>query len=189
MTPRQTTAATRRTTSPAPRRRGFCHAGHLVEDRIRAAGEKRGFAVARLITHWDEVVGPEAARMTLPVKLGWARGKRAQGLGATLTLAVPGPAAPLVQMMAPRIIERVNAALGFAAVARISLAQGSEGSADLGFAEPGAQFEVAPKAADPCIEGHARTVVEGVRDPSLRAALEALGRSVLSRNQSSKGPE
>ena len=170
---------------PARRGKGFRHAAALVEDRIRSAGEKRGFAAARLLTRWDEIVGPETARLARPVKLGWARGKRAQGLGATLTLAVPGAAAPMVQMLAPRIVERVNAALGFAAVARIALAQGAEPAADpRGLAEPATTFTPGPRRDH---TDRAAQVAQSVRDPALRAALESLGRSVLSRNDTPKG--
>ncbi|MGY6411722.1 MAG: DUF721 domain-containing protein [Alkalilacustris sp.] len=176
------------TSPPARRARGFRHAAALVEDRIRSAGEKRGFATARLLTRWDEIVGPETARLARPVKLGWARGKRAQGLGATLTLAVPGPAAPMVQMLAPRIVERVNAALGFAAIARIALAQDAD---TRGFAEPAPAFAPAPPRAEPP-DRTARTALaaeatRAVQDPALRAALERLGRSVLSRHDNRKG--
>ena len=168
----------------APRGRGFRSAARLVEDRVRAAGAKRGFAAHRLLTHWDEIVGPDTARMARPVKLGWSRGKRNEGLGATLTLAVTGAAAPMVQMMAPRIVERVNAALGFAAVARITLAQGD------GTAPPAAGMAEAPTpyvAADPSLPDRAAAAVDGVGDPALRAALEALARSVLSRTDRPKG--
>ncbi len=170
--------------TPARRGRGFRHAAALVEDRIRSAGEKRGFAVARLLTRWDEIVGPDTARLARPVKLGWARGKRTQGLGATLTLAVPGPAAPMVQMLAPRIVERVNAALGFAAIARIALQQGPAPEPAAGFAEPAAPFT---PAAKPDHDDRAARAAAGVQDPALRAALESLGRSVLSRHDNRKG--
>lgn len=172
------------TPRPARRKGGFRHAAALVEDRIRTAGEKRGFAVARLLTRWDEIVGPETARLARPVKLGWSRGKRAQGLGATLTLAVPGAAAPMVQMLAPRILERVNAALGFAAVARIALAQDTDAR---GFAEPAAPFTPAPARTTPDRTARAAEAAQAVRDPALRAALESLGRSVLSRHDNRKG--
>ena len=41
--------------------RGFESAAGLLKQRIRAAGETRGFAVSRLLTHWEEIVGPETA--------------------------------------------------------------------------------------------------------------------------------
>ncbi len=201
---------------PARRSGGFRHAARLVEDRIRAAGESRGFAAARLLTRWDDIVGPEIARLARPVRLGWGRGKRAQGLGATLTLAVPGPAAPMVQMMGPRIVERVNAALGFAAVARIALAQGAEDQGPsgpraarfecdparpgtghpepafaAGMAEAGAAYSPDPApglaAPDAALAQRAAAAVDGVGDDTLRAALEGLARSVLSRHDRPKG--
>jgi hypothetical protein len=172
---------------PAARRgQGFRHAARLVEDRIRAAGEKRGFAAARLLTHWDEVVGPETARLARPVRLSWARGNRASGLGATLTLATAGAAAPLVQMMMPQIRERVNACLGYAAVARVVLTQ-TGAAAAAGFAEPQAGFSGAPRRLPPDTDTRAAHAAAGVRDPDLRAALESLARNVLSRSQTTKG--
>lgn len=176
----------------APRAFGFRHAARLVEDRVRAAGESRGFAVARLLTHWDEIVGPETARLAQPVKLGWGRGRRSAGLGATLTLETTGAAAPLVQMLAPQIRDRVNASLGHAAIARIALSQGA-GPASAGFAEAQAEFAPAagPRRDDAAeaarLGAQAAAAARGVQDPALRAALEALARNVLSRNEQAKG--
>lgn len=189
----------------APRAFGFRHAARLVEDRVRAAGESRGFAVARLLTHWDEIVGPETARLARPLKLSWGRGKRSAGLGATLTLATSGAAAPMVQMLAPQIRDRVNACLGHAAVARIALSQTAQTPAAgfgempaAGFAEAQAEF-AGPRGqaggrAAAALSAEAAQAAEGVRDPALRAALEALARNVLSRHKQStrekqpKGP-
>ena len=64
------------------RQRGFEPAFGLVKGPIRAAGEARGFAVARLLTHWAEVAGEDLAGKTRPVKIGYGKG----GMGATLTL-------------------------------------------------------------------------------------------------------
>ena len=59
------------TPSPTTRRmRGFEPAAGLVQDRIRKAGESRGFAVSRLLTHWAEIVGADTAACTRPVKMG-----------------------------------------------------------------------------------------------------------------------
>lgn len=164
------------------RHKGFEAAGRLVGDRVRRAGETRGFAVARLLTHWAEVVGPEIARMARPVKMSYAR----EGFGATLTLLVSGSAAPLVQMELPRIREKVNACYGYNAVSRVVLTQ----TAAQGFAETAAPFEPAPAtAAEPAPElrEKARATVGGVADPGLRAALEALAQNVLSRPDRQKG--
>lgn len=165
------------------RGRGFEPAAGLLKDRIRAAGESRGFAVARLLTHWAEVVGEEIAAMALPVKIGYGR----EGFGATLTLLTTGAAAPLVQMQLPKIRERVNACYGYNAIARVVVTQ----TAPTGFAEGRVAFAPAPKpasaAADPAVRREASALSESVHDPALRAALEALGEKVLSRPGQKKG--
>ncbi|HEX9856798.1 MAG TPA: DUF721 domain-containing protein [Paracoccaceae bacterium] len=162
---------------PARRLRGFEAASGLVKDRIRTAGEKRGFAVTRLLTHWAEIVGEDLARITRPVKVGYAR----EGFGATLTLLTRATEAPMVQMQLPQIKERVNACYGYNAISRVSLTQ----TAPTGFADGQAQFapapKPAPKAPDPAIVAQANATASGVQDESLRAALEALAKNVLSR--------
>ncbi|MBM9593463.1 DUF721 domain-containing protein [Roseitranquillus sediminis] len=161
------------TTSFARRRgRGFRAAASLVEDRVRKAGESRGFAVMRLLTRWPEIVGPDLAQLARPGKVSYGR-----GFGATLTLVCSGSAAPMVQMQAPRIVERVNACYGYAAISRIKVTQ----TAPEGFAEAQALFQP-ERRPDPQVERHAASVAEGVADPELRAALEALARNVLTRS-------
>ena len=169
------------TPKPTRRMRGFEPAAGLVRDPIRAAGEKRGFAVARLLTHWAEIVGEDLARCTRPVKVGYAQGS----MGATLTLLTAPAHAPMVQMQLPRLKERVNAAYGYAAIARISLTQ----TAVSGFAEGQAQFAPAPKSAapapDPAIKALAAETTASLKDDGLRAALEALAENILTRRKTS----
>lgn len=168
---------------PAQRRmRGFEPAVGLLQQRIRAVGEARGFAVTRLLTQWAEVAGEATARITRPVKVGYGR----EGMGATLTLLVAPAHAPMVQMDLPRLKDRVNAAYGYAAIARISLTQ----TAATGFAEGQAQFMAAPKAAvlpDPALQAEARAVAAPVRDDGLRSALEALAQNILTRRKANEG--
>lgn len=162
------------------RRRGFEPAFALVDKQVRGVGETRGFAVARLVTHWAETVGEDIARVTRPVKVGYAQG----GMGATLSLLVRGAEAPMVEMQKDLIRERVNAVYGYNAIARIHLTQTSA----TGFAEGQAQFlhRPAEKPKDPVAEAKiaaaAQEKTEGVADPSLRAALELLAQNILSRS-------
>ena len=164
------------------RMRGFEAAAGLVRDPIRAVGEARGFAVARLLTHWAEVVGDQTAAITRPVKMGYGR----DGMGATLTLLVSSVHAPMVQMDLPRLKERVNAVYGYNAISRISLTQ----TAPTGFAEGQASFAAAPKstpAPDPAIVAQAAATAEGVTDPGLKAALAALAQNILTRRKAAEG--
>ncbi len=160
------------------RMRGFEPAFGLMKDAVRAAGESRGFAVARLLTHWAEVVGEDMARKTRPVKIGYGKG----GMGATLTLLVKAAEAPMVQMALPQLKDRVNAVYGYAAVSHIHLTQ----TAATGFAEGQAEFTPAPKAAkqpDPVLTAKAEAVAKDVTDPSLRLALEQLAQNILTRSR------
>ena len=162
---------------PQRRERGFEATGGLLTQQIRSVGESRGFAVARLLTHWAEIAGQDMATITRPVKVTYGR----EGMGASLTLLVTGANAPMIEMQKQRLRERVNATYGYAAISRILLTQ----TAASGFAEGQAQFAPAPKAApsppDPALVARAATVAAPVQDPDLRAALEAMAQNILTR--------
>ncbi len=165
-------------TTPARRQRGFEPACGLVSDKVRSVGEKRGFAVSRLLTHWAEIAGDDLARTTRPVKIGYAR----DGFGATLTLLTTSAEAPVVQMQLPKLRERVNACYGYNAISRIMVTQ----TAPTGFAEGQAQFAPAPKAtpaADPAIVAQAQATAQGVADEGLRTAIETITRNFLMRTK------
>ncbi len=175
---------TTKTDSPPERRmRGFEAASHLLQPRIREVGEARGFAVTRLLTGWAEIAGEATARITRPVKIGYGR----EGMGATLTLLVAPAHAAMVQMDLPRLKDRVNAAYGYSAIARISLTQ----TAATGFAEGQAEFTPAPKPAprapDPLLAAEAAGVAAPIHDAALRTALEALAQNILSRRKAKEG--
>lgn len=161
--------------------RGFEPAFGLMARDVRAVGESRGFAVAKLLTHWENVVGAELANVTRPVKVGYGR----EGMGATLTVLVQGAAAPVVEMQKDRLRERVNAVYGYNAISRVLLTQ----TAPVGFAEGQAQFRPAPKVepvVDPAVKAQAHQAAEGVGDEGLRVALERLGQNILTRRKAEK---
>ena len=160
------------------RKRGFERTSSLLSTQIRTAGESRGFAVSRLLTHWEEVVGTETARAARPVKVSYGH----KGFGATLTILVPGAMAPMIEMQKRTILEKVNACYGYAAISRIHLTQ----TAPIGFAEPKASFAPAPASVtkSPEICEKAADLSRDVADPGLREALQALGQNVLSKSKS-----
>lgn len=163
--------------SQPPRRfRGFRQAATLVAAPIRHAAEGRGFAVARLLTNWPEIVGADIATRARPVKIAHSRG----GFGATLTLLTTGAAAPLLEMQLPQIRERVNACYGYNAISRILLTQTSA----TGFAEGRPQFDhapAAPRAPDPETRRAAEALAADITDPALQAALTRLAMLKLTR--------
>lgn len=154
----------------------FTRTASLIEGRIRAATESRGFAVARVLTHWAEVVGEDWAAVCRPVSISYAKG----GMGATLTLLTTGPQAPMVEMARERIRDRVNAAYGHRAVSHIRITQ----TAATGFSEGQAGFVQAPPAGrrpDPALLALGEKAAQGVADTELRLALAALAANVLSK--------
>ena len=152
----------------------FTPAAALVEKSIRKAGESRGFAVSRLLTHWEEVAGPDFAGICRPVKVTYGRG----AIGATITLLTTGAHAPVLEMRKEILRTRINACYGYGAIGRIAITQ----TAPAGFSDGQAVFRgapAAPAAPDPGIVREAAQVASSVTDPGLRAALENLGRNVL----------
>ncbi|ETX27953.1 DUF721 domain-containing protein [Roseivivax isoporae] len=157
---------------------GFTRTSALLQGRIRAASESRGFAQSRLLTQWPEIAGPDIAAISRPVEIGYGRG----GMGATLTLLTTGAHAPVLEMQKDTLRDRVNAVYGYNAIARIRITQ----TAATGFAEGQASFvhraEPAPEVApDPALTARARDEAGGVTDEGLRGALERLALNVLGR--------
>ncbi|MRX50907.1 DUF721 domain-containing protein [Paracoccus sp. S-4012] len=152
--------------------RGFETAAGLVACRVGELGEKRGFAVSRLLTHWAEVVGAETAARCRPVKISHSRG----GFGGTLVLLTTGANAPRLEMELPAIRERVNACYGFNAVARIHLTQ----TAPHGFApEPPRPAPARP--VSPAVRAEAESAAAKIDDPGLAEAVARFARAYLSR--------
>jgi hypothetical protein len=156
----------------------FTRAASLLQGQIRRAGESRGFAVTRLLTHWPEIVGEDVARIARPVEVSYGR----QGMGATLSVLTTGAQAPMLEMQKERLREKVNAVYGYNAIARIRITQ----TAPTGFSEGQADFNHAPAprqkpAPDAVATRNAAAVAQGVGDEKLRAAIESLALNVLSR--------
>lgn len=165
----------------APRQsttRGFKRTDSVLSERIRRAGESRGFAVSRLLTHWEEIAGPAIAGIARPVNIGYGRG----GFGATLSVLTTGAQAPMLEMQKEQLRERVNAVYGYNAIARVRITQ----TAPTGFAEGQALFEPLARPQtppDPQITAQAQQAARPIADSGLRAALERLGQNVLSRKK------
>ncbi|AUQ60154.1 DUF721 domain-containing protein [Phaeobacter inhibens] len=160
--------------------RGFKRTSQLLNDQIRKAGESRGFAVSRLLTHWEEIAGPDISSIARPVNVHYGRG----GFGATLTLLTTGAYAPMLEMQKEPLRSKVNAVYGYNAISKVRITQ----TAPTGFAEGQVSFKYAPKvrkpqAPDPQDVVAAAEAATGVESDDLRAALERLGRNVLTKQK------
>lgn len=161
------------------RRKGFRQAASLLGREIREAGESRGFAVSRVLTHWADIAGAELAEHTQPVDISYGR----DGFGATLTVLTTGAYAPMVDMQRTQLKDRVNACYGYAAIARIKVTQ----TAPQGFADGRAVFQAAASeqqspVVSPEQKARAVRLAAPVEDDGLRKALSALGTNIIKRN-------
>lgn len=139
--------------------------GDLVGAVAGTSFKRFGFIQSAVVSRWAEIVGERYARVSTPESIRFPAGAKK---GGTMTLAVEGAHAPLVQHMAPLIIERVNRFFGYEAVARLVFKQGRS-------AKPRSPVKRPQPAPVP------KELGEGLReiaDPELRAVLESLASSL-----------
>jgi hypothetical protein len=130
-----------------------------------AAFKRFGFVQSSVVSRWKEIVGERYAHVSSPESIRFPQGKRAQG---TLSLVVSSAHAPMMQHVAPEIIERVNRFFGYEAVARVVMRQGA-------MASPPKRAAPAELVALPQDLGDS---LRTIGDPELRTVLESLARGV-----------
>jgi hypothetical protein len=148
-------------TKEAPRRGHARACGDLVGDIAGTSFKRFGFVQGAVVSRWSEIVGERYAKVSTPESIRFPAGKKA---GGTLTLTVEGAHAPLMQHLAPLIIERVNRFFGYEAVSKLAFRQGRSTKAE-------------PKPQRPVSADVPKELGEGLRqiaDPELRACLESL---------------
>ena len=145
----------------------------VMADLLPAAGgaafRRFGFVQSSIVSRWREIVGERYAAVSAPESIRFPPGRRSAG---TLTLVVEGAHAPMMQHVAPAIVERVNRFFGYPAVERVSFRQGIV-QAEKARSRPSA----------PSLEPISREMGDSLRevaDPELRACLESLARSITS---------
>lgn len=137
----------------------------LLPDAGRASFRKFGFVQHSVVSRWAEIVGQRYAGVSAPESIRFPQGKRANG---TLTLTVSSAHAPMMQHVAPEIVERVNRFFGYPAVEKIVMRQG-------------VIARTAPKPARPELKPvplELGASLRAVGDPELRAVLESLARGI-----------
>ena len=134
-----------------------------------AAFRRFGFVQSAIVSRWREIVGARYAAVSSPESIRFPPGRKSRGV---LTLIVEGAHAPMMQHVAPTIIERVNRFFGYPAVERLSFRQG------IVQAEK-ARSRAAPAPPQP-IPIELGDSLREVVDPELRACLESLARGLSS---------
>lgn len=154
-----------------------------VDGCIAPALARFGFGEADIVSGWADIVGPRVAACAEPVEIKWPRrggtgktGTAEPGGGrpsATLVVRVEGAFALELQHLAPSIVERVNAHVGWRCIGKLALRQ-----APLAGHAPAKAPTVPPK---PAALAAAHDLTAGIDDEGLRAALVRLGGRALRR--------
>jgi hypothetical protein len=143
---------------------------YITQPIARKAIGRKHADLGLLLDHWDDIVGPQMSRYAVPERI--AKGR--QG-GATIHIRVTPGAAARIQHEIPRLIERLNAVLGPAAVEAVRLSQGEVGTRNPSKRQP-----------PPLPAGDAdalNKILAKVTDPALKTALAALGEVVFRRGR------
>lgn len=160
------------------RRQGLRAISRELPAVTRSALVKRGFAAARVIADWPEIVGQPMAESSVPERLVKARGADS----ATLVVRVSPGAALELQHAIPQVIERVNGYFGFRAVDRLRLVQGP-------VATRRRRALPVPPVLTPAAEAALETTLAPLANSPLHDSLARLGRAVRAKAQRpAKGP-
>jgi len=130
-----------------------------------AAFKRFGFVQSAVVSRWPEIVGERFAKVSAPESIRFPQGKKQDGV---LTVTVRGAHAPMMQHVAPELVERVNRFFGYAAVARVQIRQG-----DIARTAPRVERNRPAPAPAELGEG-----LKAIVDPELRAVLESLAAGV-----------
>jgi hypothetical protein len=130
----------------------------------------QGFASTEIIARWADIVGPEIAAHSEPMKINWPRAMVEEAPEpATLVLRVEGPAALEIQHLSAVILERVNRFFGWQAIGRIALRQ-----APLRRREP----PIPPQPPNPELAARIADSLPMIEDEDLRQSLARLGAAI-----------
>jgi len=167
-TPKPATKRIKGKTDPdAPRENRSRAVAELLPAIGGAAFRRFGFVQSSIVSRWPEIVGAKLAGASIPESIRFPVGKKQDGV---LTLTVRGAHAPMMQHIAPEIIERVNRFFGYAAIVKVAIRQGE-------VAAP------VPRKAPPSLRPVPVDLgmsLKGIADPELRAVLESLAAGVAS---------
>ena len=138
--------------------------------------------LGRLLTQWDEIIGPELATKTQPVKLKYMKYKQGEkksaGSNATLEIACSSADATILHYQKTLILERINRIFGDDWIRDIKFVPTVSNGKDA--------LKTRRKSTKNLTEAdkkHLSLMLEGVDDPDLRERLESMAKAFLQDQQ------
>jgi len=161
------------TDKPAPNRRrsgSLQTLNTIIRPISRNAVGKKSMRLADLLDHWSDVVGPQFAEHTAPIKVLPGQGLQ----GGTVYVAINPGFAPIWQHAEPQLLARINDYLGGAPrITRVALKHQSRPAAPI----------IRRRAVGAASRKQLAQNLDGVENPALRDSLERLGLAILSRSK------
>ncbi len=142
--------------------------------------KRAGLSIA-LVDAWPEIAGVRTAKLSCPLRIDWPRRKRDDAFEpGVLVVAANGSAALYLQHESAEIIGRVNAFMGFAAIARVRIVQRTVGAAP-------APKRVEPRPLTDDEKARIDDLAEAFEDEALARSIRRLGENVLRERRTERG--
>ena len=145
-----------------------------VSQVTKSACSKKFISLGRILSHWDQIVGPDLAKHAQPIKIQYQKPKtRREKPKAVLEIAVPSAQAALMHYQVDLILERINRIFGERWVNAIKFVH-IPANMDK---KPSFKNKIPRVTASDKIK--LNEVLENISDPEMRLRLESLGQAML----------
>ncbi len=142
----------------------------------RVAGKsfnRKYIALGRILTHWNDIVGPELARKAQPVKLRYLKHKQAKKPTASLDIATTSADATLLHYQKDLILERINQIFGERWVTAIRFVQVPVNTQTPKVKKPPHRPLTGTE------QNYLSNMLDNIPDSDIKSRLERLGQAVL----------
>lgn len=134
--------------------------------------ERKYIALGRIVTHWNEIIGPDFADRAQPAKIHYKKPKNPKEKStATLDIAASSADCAVLIYQKDVILQRINNIFGDAWVSDIKFLHREIKKAS----KPARRTKTLTDGE----KNHLSQMLEGIDDPELRETLEGLGKAIL----------
>ncbi|MBR3502051.1 MAG: DUF721 domain-containing protein [Alphaproteobacteria bacterium] len=139
----------------------------------------KNYLLLELLKNWQDIVGEDMTQYSLPQKITFRKNERTDG---SLTLLVPsGAFAMEIQQKEQKILEKINAFLGYSAFAKIKILQ--NGNPDIFRATKKSSDKIKKILVSEKEQNYIIQQIKDINNPDLRDILEKLGKAVMCDNR------
>ena len=142
--------------------------GVYTQKIIKPVFKSRGLMEGRIMTHWVQIMGEKFAKLSLPEKITFPRGKKTDG---ALHLRVTSSGALLLHYAQDLILEQVNTFFGYKALSKLHMTHDLLPSEEV-------KVKTSPPPLSPEEKEWLSAQIGAITDADLKECLTKLGESV-----------